>query len=177
MTIPECTFILPNGRKCRCAASRNQTLCRHHGPAVAGPPPTPKSELYSSLRRWRQLGRELPNMPAEEIPFTIYGILQCLVDRGPDSAGSISDLAAGRFLRALLNRLGDVPFPYPDSPSSSEPALEPDAPPTSAGQPDLSAMLAALGLPSLGLPSPGLPPRNSPLPSPRVQPSGSRVRQ
>ncbi|MGC2637713.1 MAG: hypothetical protein WA294_11085 [Acidobacteriaceae bacterium] len=177
MTVPECTFILPNGRKCRCAAIRNQTLCRHHGPAAAGPPPTPKSELYSDLRRWRQLGRELPFMPADEIPSAIYGILQCLVDRGPDSAGSISDLAAGRFLRALLNRLGDVPFPYPDSPSSSAPASEPDAPPTSAGQPDLSAMLAALGLPSLSLPSPGLPPRNSPPPSSRMQHSRPGVRQ
>jgi hypothetical protein len=167
MTVPECTFILPNGMKCRCAATRNQTLCRHHGPALAGSPPVSKSDRYSDLRRWRQLGRELPLMPADDIPFTIYGILQCLVDRGPDSAGSISDLTTGRFLRALLNRLGDVPFPYPGSPSSSEPASEPEAPP--AGQPDLGALLAALGLPPL----------NSPFPQSRhrVQQSGSGVQQ
>lgn len=147
MTVPECTFILPNGRKCRCAATRNQTLCRHHRPqpAVAGPPPIPKSELYSNLRRWRQLGRELLFMPADEIPSAIYGILECLVDRGPDSTGSISDLAAGRFLRALLNRLGDVPFPCPGSPSSSAPAIALAPPATPAGHPaELEALLAGL---------------------------------
>ncbi|MGB6133299.1 MAG: hypothetical protein WBG54_16085 [Acidobacteriaceae bacterium] len=148
MMAPECSFILPNRKKCRCAALRHQTLCRHHAPRPAnpGPPPIPKSELYSDLRRWRELGRRLQWMSLEEIPNTIWEILQCLVDRGPDaSTGSISDLTAGRFLRALLNRLGDVPFPDPElvSESPSEPA------PT-----DYNALFAVLGVPPPHAPVP-----------------------
>jgi len=41
--VPECTFILRNGQKCRCAAIRNQEFCRHHTaqPAASGPSPAP----------------------------------------------------------------------------------------------------------------------------------------
>jgi len=164
---PECSFILSNGKKCRCAATRNQTLCRHHAPkpAVAGPPPMPKRDRYSRLMRWREVGANLQWMPAAEIPRTLYEILQCLIDRGPDSTGQISDLTAGRFLRVLLNRLGDVPFPDPEftpafppqfAPASS-PASFPGAPGVSpAGSPpdmrELNALLAALGGPASPVP-------------------------
>jgi hypothetical protein len=128
---PECAFILPSGKKCRAAATRNQTLCRHHGPkpAVLGPPLRPKSQIYSRLARWRELGRNLPWLPIDEIPTAIHNILDCLIDRGPGlNSGEISDLTAGRFLRALLNRLGDVPFPHPDNvpPPNFAPPLAPD---------------------------------------------------
>lgn len=121
----ECSFILSNRRKCRCAATRNQALCRHHAPkpAVPGPPPIPKSERYSDLIRWRRLGSNLQWMPVSEIPHAIYEILECLVDRGEDSTGRVSDLTAGRFLRALLTRLGHVPFPDPDLALPTGPAL------------------------------------------------------
>jgi hypothetical protein len=145
----ECSFLLPGGRKCRCAATRNQPLCRHHAPKPnPGPPPIPKSERYSDLIRWRRLSRNLPWMPAAQIPREIYTILQCLIDRGPESTGRISDLTAGRFLRALLTRLGDVPFPDPDFESTT---LPPAAPAASPAQ--LNAMLAALA-PLGTLPSP-----------------------
>lgn len=138
MTVRECSFILPGGRKCRCAATRNQALCRHHAPklAVAGPPPLPKRERWSRLMRWRQLGSNIPWMPLSQIPDAVYEILNCLIDRGPGSTGEISDLAAGRFLRALLNRLGEVPFPDPEF--ASQPA---EAQPGAA---DLEALLSAL---------------------------------
>lgn len=145
MTI-QCSFILPTGRKCRCAATRNQTLCRHHAPkpAVPGPPPLPKRERYSRIQRWRELGRNLPWMPLDEIPYAVHNILDCLVYRQPDqSPGEISDLAAGRYLRALLSRLGHVPFPHPDD--AQQPAAF--APPSSFVPPlapDLQAALAAL---------------------------------
>jgi hypothetical protein len=121
----ECSFILSTGKKCRAPATRNQTLCHHHAPkpAVPGPPPIPKSQRYSHLARWRDLRRNLQWLPLDEIPATIHDILSCLIDRGPgQNTGEISDLIAGQYLRALLNRLGDVPFPYPEF---AQPAPEP----------------------------------------------------
>jgi len=142
----ECSFILPSGRKCRCAANRHQTVCRHHAPkpAVPAPPPLPKSERYSDLIRWRRLGRSLRWIDPTEMAYTVYDILECLIDRGPSSTGHISDLTAGRFLRTLLNRLGEVPFPNPDF----APAIPASAPgPRSAplmGAQSADAVLAAL---------------------------------
>src|ERR1700733_5116649 len=105
MQVRECAFRLPNGKQCRCAATRNQPFCRHHGPkpAVAGPPPIPANELYSRLRCWREMGREIPWLDPSEIPGAIDTIHYALLNDG------ISDLAAGRFLRALTKRLGCVP--------------------------------------------------------------------
>jgi hypothetical protein len=153
---PECSFILPNGKKCRCAATRKQTLCRHHAPkpAVAGPPPVPKWEIYSNLSRWRRLRAEIPWMPPAEIPARIYEILHCLIDRGDASPGHISDLTAGRLIRALLNRLGDVPFPDPELAPPSTPVSSPRAAganplaTSSSEMRELKAMLAALGMPA-----------------------------
>jgi hypothetical protein len=103
-------------------------------------------------------------MPADEIPLEIYNILQCLIDRGTGSHGRISDLTAGRFLRALLNRLGDVPFPDPDTMPIPAAAAAPAA--HAAPNPaELDAMIAQLigtETPS----SPGLP-----------HPSGTRMNQ
>jgi hypothetical protein len=159
----ECVFRLASGRKCRAAANRHQPFCRHHAPkpAVPAPPSIPKSERYSNLSRWRRIGIRLDSIPVEEIPREIWDILQCLVDRGPDSTGRISNLTAGRFLRALLNRLGDVPFPDPDLALESEdPTAPAPCPGTSSAAPGLSAppsprtsakdyrgLFAALGLP------------------------------
>ncbi len=151
--VRECSFILPNGNKCHCAATRNLDVCRHHAPkpAVPGPPPIPRRERYSDLIRWRTLGSRLPWMPKTQIPSAVYEILQCLVDRGENSSGRISDLTAGRYLRALLNRLGDVPFPDPDFAAEATPS----ASPASVGSLDpkeLEALLAALVAPALNTP-------------------------
>jgi hypothetical protein len=192
MQARECEFRLASGRKCRAAANRNQPFCRHHAPvpAVPGPPPIPKEELYSDLRRWRRLGSQLHSMPVGEVPHAIWDILQCLVDRGPNSTGHISDLTAGRFLRTLLTRLGDVPFADPDfalasvnqATPSPYPGLWPEAatqPPARAVAPvpgsspqDLNALFAALGLPRFQAPVPQ--PTSSRMP---VNQSHARVNQ
>lgn len=147
--VRECSFILPNGRKCGCAATRNQSLCRHHAPkpAVPGPPPPSRYERYSDLIRWRRLGSNLPWMPIAEIPRAIYEILECLIDRGDLSTGHISDLTAGRFLRALLNRCGAVPFPSPGFDDPSDPTPDPDPTPTpkpALASADIDKWLASL---------------------------------
>jgi hypothetical protein len=171
MQARECEFRLASGRKCRAAANRNQPFCRHHAPAPP-PPRIPKSERYSSLARWRQLGSDIPSMPLEVIPYTVWDLLQCLVDRGPNSTGTISDLTVGRFLRALVNRFGDVPFPNPELAVPENPAPSPAAPvpgpaaPLAALSPEISALLESLALPPL----PGL----QPVPS-RAPVSQSRV--
>jgi hypothetical protein len=128
---PECRFILPTGRKCRCAATRRQDYCRHHAPkpAAPGPPPPPKRDLYSRLSHWAQVSRNVPWIDPSEIPFEIHTILRALLDNG------ISDREAGRLLRGLLLRLGEVPFPIPEpadaQPNIPGPALPgPNAPPT-----------------------------------------------
>ncbi len=128
--IRECAFILPSGRKCRCAATRNQAVCRHHAPrpAIPGPPPTLRRELYSRHIRWTQLGRLTPWLDPAEIPNEVHSILRSLLEDGPLG---ISDREAGRLLRGLLRRLGQVPFPLPDpedfQPPSPAPARSQDA--------------------------------------------------
>ncbi|HEX4005286.1 MAG TPA: hypothetical protein VHX60_03865 [Acidobacteriaceae bacterium] len=158
----ECSSILPNGRKCRCAATRNRAVCRHHGPPpVPGPPPTPHRDRYSDLIRWRTLSRNLPWMPLDEIPHAIHQILQCLVDRGPDSPGKISDLTAGRYLRVLLTRLGGVPFADPDLALEPPPPRGAPAPVPAPADPsdlnELNALLAALAQHAQPGPQPPLP--------------------
>ena len=145
----ECCSILSSGRKCRCAATRNQSVCRHHAPkpAVPTPPRPPKSEYYSDLIRWRRLGRDLPWLQPDSLASEVYDILECLIDRGENSTGHISDLTAGRFLRAILNRLGEVPFPNPEF-APAAPQLAPQSvPPLNNHSADaLLATLAKQGL-------------------------------
>lgn len=170
--VRECSFILPNGRQCGCAATRNQSVCRHHAPkpAVPGPPPPSRYDRYSDLIRWRRLSSNLQWMPVGEIPLTVYEILQCLIDRGRDSTGHISDRTAGRYLRVLLGRLGDVPFPDPDldppapslnpsvaAPRATAPASLQDSDPAPS-MAELTALLASFGAPSPRPPLPSQPP-------------------
>lgn len=119
---PECRFILPSGRTCRCAALRNQPFCRHHAPKTGGPP-IAKRKLYSPLAKWRAVGRGLPWLVPEEIPCAIFEILDALTGRDPSER--LSDLTAGRYLRTLLARLGRVPFPVPELAPAPEPAPAP----------------------------------------------------
>ena len=105
----ECAFILPGGRKCRAAANRHQALCRHHlpQPAVPGPPPKYRRDAYSRHNRWTQLGRSIPWIEPSRIPREAFAILEALMQDGPFG---VSDRVAGRLLRGLLRRLGDIPF-------------------------------------------------------------------
>ena len=163
----ECTFILPNGQKCRGNAIRNSELCRHHRPQPAGRPAPAKRALYSRLAKWRSLGRELAWLEPAEIPLAIYEILDSLTDRDPWDR--LSNEVAGRYLRALLSRLGEVPFPFPqpadpDSHRSPAPLRMPSVPRGPA-----SAQAAGSGSPS-GLRLAALPPSPPSPPSPRAVP-------
>jgi hypothetical protein len=149
---PECTFVRRNGRKCRAAANRNQAFCRHHAPkpALDGPPPIAKRNIYTNLARWRALGCNLRWLDPAEIPFNVYEILSSLT--GADPRDHISDLIAGRYLRALLTKLGEVPFP--------QPGFEPSAAPTPAAPPP--------ALPPRAQPQPATPPTG---PAPSLSPA------
>jgi hypothetical protein len=131
---PECRFVLPKGRNCRCAATRNQEFCRHHAPrpAIPGPPPIPKRDRYSRIQHWAQLGRNLAWLDPAEIPLEVHAILHSLLQDG------ISDREAGRLLRGLLQRFGSVPFPVPEPPdewSDAALAVPPMAPKTKSANP------------------------------------------
>ena len=99
----ECAFILPSGKKCRCMANRNHKFCRHHG-APAQPRPATGDLPWNRLACWRETVRGLPTYPKEEIPDELLQILYSLLEN------CISDRTAGRILRTLLQRYGDVPL-------------------------------------------------------------------
>jgi hypothetical protein len=146
---PECTFVRRNGRKCRAAANRNQAFCRHHAPkpAADGPPPIAKRNIYTNLARWRAFGRDLRWIDPAEIPFNVYEILNALTGANPDD--HLSDIIAGRYLRALLTKIGEVPFPQPRfEPSAAPPPAQPQpATPPSVSVPSLPpAILEAISI-------------------------------
>ena len=111
----ECTFILPSGKKCRCMANRHHKFCRHHG-APWHPSPT-GDRPWSRLACWRDTVRALSTYPKEAIPDELLQILYSLFQ------GVISDRTAGRILRTLMQRYGDVPLA-----ASSEGLLSQTAP-------------------------------------------------
>jgi hypothetical protein len=105
--VSECRFVLPDRRKCRCAALRNQKFCRHHLlHAKPAPALQPKERPYSRIVRWRELGQSVTTLPLEDIPYEVLDILTCLLE---DGDGGISDRQAGRLLRGLLRRIGSIP--------------------------------------------------------------------
>lgn len=141
MTVPECTFLLSTGKKCRAAASRGRPFCRHHDPAAKAAPAglrIPKHNLFSRHRRWMVINRDFPHTHPADLPGDIFEILRALLADGEDG---ISDREAGRLLRGMLRRLGAVPFALP------EPTLPnmPTAPAGRAVDPALLRMLASLG--------------------------------
>ncbi len=131
MRARECSHLLRTGHRCRCAALRNQPWCRHHAPkkAPAGPPPLRARDRYSRLSHWSDVGRTLAWIDPAEIPGEAYSILCALLE---DGVGGISDRQAGRLLRGLLRRIGQVPFLPPGPPSvptaPSQPAENQPAP-------------------------------------------------
>jgi hypothetical protein len=138
--VPECTHRLAAGRKCRGAALRGQPFCRHHDPNAAAPTQRPitQYERFSRHRRWIGIHHALPWFTPAEIPIEVFAILHALLEDGDQG---ISDREAGRLLRALLRRIGDVPFPLPDpdGPASEPPAPTPAWPPATTAYPAFSA--------------------------------------
>lgn len=106
----ECAFTLPSGKKCRGMANRNHKFCRHHGaPSQRRTLPT-GDRPWSRLACWRDLGRALPDYPKREIPGQLLNVLYAL------SRNNISDRTAGRILRILLQRYGDLSLmPTPET--------------------------------------------------------------
>lgn len=105
----ECAFILPGGKKCRCMANRNHKFCRHHGAPFRHHTPF-GDRPWSRLACWRDTVRSLPTLPKQEIPGQLLQTLYSLLHN------DISDRTAGRILRVLLQRYGDLPLmPTPET--------------------------------------------------------------
>lgn len=99
----ECARTLPNGQKCRCLATRGFAFCRHHG--APRQPRRPAIQLeWNRLACWRSLTREFLEDPIEELPWRMLNLLYALLE------DHVSDRYAGRSLRLLLKRVGDVPL-------------------------------------------------------------------
>jgi hypothetical protein len=112
----ECRFIFPDGKRCRCRATPSHVFCRQHAPQSQTSRPRtlhPESAAAagSSFRNWRDLERNIVTLEPEELAAEAFYILDALLKDGPHG---ISDRNAGRILRALLRRLGSVPFCLPD---------------------------------------------------------------
>ncbi|HEX4007004.1 MAG TPA: hypothetical protein VHX60_12585 [Acidobacteriaceae bacterium] len=133
----ECAFTLPTGKKCRCMATREHKFCRHHGAPRQKPHPSLLRDHWSRLACWRDFGRSLNDAPPEEIPHEIIQILSSLL------IAQISDRTAGRFLRILLQRCGDVPL-VPISDAAIEPpareVLAPSARDSRQSQPGVAQL-------------------------------------
>jgi hypothetical protein len=111
----ECRFVYPNGQHCRLRATTSHVFCRQHAPQPRVPTLRNRATPF---RRWIDIRRALPTLDAAEIPAALLYVLSALLEEGPRP---ISDASAGMLLRALLRRLGSVPFHLPD-----DPAPEPD---------------------------------------------------
>jgi hypothetical protein len=124
-----CRFIFPSGKRCRCSATPSHVFCQHHAPQ----PPVPgrhsrplPAAAGSSFRNWRDLERNIITLEPGEIPAEALFILCALLSDGPSG---ISDVNAGRLLRALLRRLGTVPFSVNGDPEPPVPGypVDPEA--------------------------------------------------
>jgi hypothetical protein len=99
----ECAFTLPNGKKCRCMATRNHAFCRHHG-APPSRRPRRDPDLWSRLACWRDLGRSAAALDKRDAVLEILAVLQALRE------DRIADRTAGRLLRVLLQPWDEVPL-------------------------------------------------------------------
>ncbi|HEX4308635.1 MAG TPA: hypothetical protein VHZ25_01340 [Acidobacteriaceae bacterium] len=106
----ECRQFFTNGTRCRCRATAGHVFCRHHAPQ---PRPFTRRPRNKRFGHWRDVERNLATLDFPEMPATILLVLDSLFEIGPLG---ISDRKAGYLLRALLRRLGSIPFRLPDDP-------------------------------------------------------------
>jgi len=106
----ECRHFFPNGQRCRCCAVPTHVFCRHHAPL---PRPRTLRPRGSGLATWRDVKIHLATLAPAEIPAAILTLLSALLE---DGTRTPSDRNAGALLRALLRRLGSVPFTLPTDP-------------------------------------------------------------
>jgi len=143
----ECAYTLPTGRKCRCMATRHHAFCRHHG-APGSNRPRRDPNLWSRRACWRDVGRSAATMPIDEAALGTLDILRALLE------SRIADRTAGRLLRTLLVRCGEVPLTLASETGWTPPAVPPAAgslphpqpSATLAGQPGLSPVNQAANL-------------------------------
>ena len=106
--IRTCSFVLDNGRRCHCAATRGQDCCRHHTPETlalhrAAQPGSPDPEqAFSPRREWGQLRHYIGYCNEESIPDLIEDLMLAL------ATGAMTPRTAGRFLLLLHNRREDL---------------------------------------------------------------------
>jgi hypothetical protein len=111
----ECRHIFPNGKRCRCRAVNTHLFCRYHAPQ---PRPRTLRPHRAGLGSWRSIKIHLATLSRSEVPAATLTLLSALLEDGPRT---LSDRRAGALLRALMRRIGSVPFSLPD-----DPAPEPD---------------------------------------------------
>ncbi len=111
----ECRHIFPNGKRCRCRAVDTHVFCHHHAPQ---PRPRTLRPRCTGLDTWREVKIHLATLAPDEIPAAILTLLSALLEDGPRT---LSDRNAGALLRALVRRVGSVPFTLP-----TDPAPQPD---------------------------------------------------
>lgn len=141
----ECAFVLPNGRKCRCMATRNHAYCRHHGAPRAAGKPRRDPGLWSRLACWRSFSHDAAATPKEETVLQAINVLEALREN------NISDRTAGRLLRTFLQRWDALPLmPTPETGLAwGEPELSPAPPnPAAPARARGSAPLAPGAMPS-----------------------------
>lgn len=106
--VNECTYLLPNGKKCRCVATRGHAFCRHHG---THPVPARKARTESRKERWRMMSLQIHELPFEQLSPAIDRVMTALCC---DGYHGISDRTAGALLRAILYRFEQLaPKPQP----------------------------------------------------------------
>jgi len=105
--IPTCSFILDNGRRCHCAANRNQDFCRHHTPEAlrlhrAAQPDDPADReqeiAFSPRREWGQLRQWIAQSEAEAFEDILENLMTAMAD------GMMTPRTAGRLLLLLYRR-------------------------------------------------------------------------
>jgi hypothetical protein len=101
-----CSFRLDNGRRCQCAANRDQDFCRHHTPAAlrlrhAAEPGEFSQEgevEFSPRREWGLLRSYIAESEAEAFDDLLDNIMHAASD------GAMTPRTAGRLLILLYRR-------------------------------------------------------------------------
>ena len=131
----ECTFVLPNGNKCRCLANRGHNLCRHHGAAPPVRSTRPRTDRDADRTYWREMGETIRGRYPDDYPTRMLDLLDALREN------RISDRAAGRLLRGLLQLHNPKETPLMSSPDAIGQPAPSASPKSGPPQPAVAALL------------------------------------
>ena len=99
-----CSYILENGKRCRCAANHADDFCRHHTPQAlrdrqSSQPAEPADALdFNPLREWRALRRFIGQCETQDFNDILENIMAATAD------GAMTHRTAGRLLVVLYRR-------------------------------------------------------------------------